>query len=93
MQAQVERGTKANSRTVKGTEDYNLASDEDCRRGEHGEQGATQQQDMPTWTFYEKGVGAPARAPAAAGPQSPAQSPAHGAPDRNHEDEVLSSKM
>ncbi|XP_034237149.1 flocculation protein FLO11-like [Thrips palmi] len=85
-------GTKANPRTGKGTEDYNLASDEDCRRGELAETHAQHtQQDMPTWTFYEKGVSAAGRAPAAAGPQSPS-SPADRKQDKQ-EDEVLSSKM
>ena len=107
LQAQVERGTKSGEPAlaalagpVKGTEDYNLASDEDCRRGEQGvAEGRgppphAQQQDMPTWTFYEKEGGAPARTPAAAGPQS-----AHSPRDRNrehhelHEDEVVCSKM
>ncbi|XP_052129779.1 calphotin [Frankliniella occidentalis] len=61
-------------------EDYNLASDEDCRADEEVTARAAQQaretsRDMPTWTFCEKSA-------AAAGPQSPAK-----------EDEVVSSKM
>ncbi|KAJ1524382.1 hypothetical protein ONE63_010882 [Megalurothrips usitatus] len=58
---EVERG--------KGKEDYNLASDEDCRADEAvtaaAAAAAMQTTDMPTWTFCEKG--------SSAGPQCPQQ--------------------
>ena len=51
--SQVERG--------KGKEEYNLATDEDCRAEEARQaleprqgQGQGQGQDMPTWTFCER---------------------------------------
>ncbi|KAK3933327.1 Gustatory receptor for sugar taste 43a [Frankliniella fusca] len=76
--SQVERG-KGKQQQQEQQEDYNLASDEDCRAEEVTARAASR--DMPTWTFCEKGAAA-----AAAGPQSPAPGPAR-------EDEVLCSKI
>lgn len=84
--SQVERGKGEDYQDCKDCrdckEDYNLASDEDCRAGEAGE---GQAQDMPTWTFCEKAAMA-----ATPGPQSPqAQEPQV----QREEEEVLCSRM